>query len=311
MSAPATPRISRRPALPLIWVVPIVALLIAGWLVARQFRNRGPEITIDFASAAGIEAGKTPLEHKGVVVGTVTGVDLKNDLSGVTVTIRLTKAGAALARGGAQFWIVHPEVSFSGIRGLETLVTGVRLQVRPGTGAPTRHFRGLDRPPPIENPAAGRAFVLRADKLGGVAPGDPVYYRGVKVGTVETTRLADDATTALIRIRIYNAYVDLVRTNTQFWNASGVALKMSLKGVEVRMSTVQSIIAGGVEFATPGGELTPPALENTEYVLHSEPEKQWLEWEPHIPINPVESTPEAKGDSRGEVAHTLSQTAPK
>lgn len=309
MTTPATPRVSRRPALPLIWVVPLVALAIAGWMVARQFRDHGPEITIEFAAAAGIEAGKTELEHKGVSVGVVRGVTLKPDLGSVLVTVRLTKSGAPLARAGSQFWIVHPEVSFSGIRGLETLVTGVRLKVRPGTGAPTKHFRGLDHPPPIDDPSAGRAFVLRTDKLGGLSPGAPVYYRGVKVGIVETTRLADDATAAVARIRVYTPYVDLVRTNTQFWNASGVAFKVGLHGIEMRTNTLQSIVAGGVTFATPNGELAPPALENTEYVLHEEPEKDWLEWRPRIAIQPVESTPETpKPEAGTDVAPALGRT---
>ncbi len=308
MTTPATPRVSRRPSLPLIWVVPIVALLVAGWMILRQFRNRGPVITIEFAAAAGIEAGKTELEHKGVAVGVVKDVTLKRDLSGVIAEVRLTKSGATLAREGSQFWIVHPEVSLSGIHGLETLVTGVRLNVRPGRGAPANHFRGLDNPPPLDDRAAGRAFVLRAEKLGGISPGDPVYYRGVKVGSVETTRLADDATAAVIRIRVYTPYVDLVRTNTQFWNAGGISLRMGLHGVEVRSNTLQSILAGGVEFATPGGELAAPALENTEYILHSEPEKEWQSWTPHVPIHPVDSVPEeSKADAGIGAAPTVPQ----
>jgi paraquat-inducible protein B len=303
MSPPATPEVSRRPALPLIWVVPLVALLVAGWMVFRQFQNRGPEISIDFANGAGIEEGKTELQYKGVSVGTVKAVSLKDDLSGVTVTVRLTKSGRSLGRAGSEFWVVHPEVSISGIHGLETLVSGVRLNVRPGSGAPATHFRGLDRPPPIEDPAAGRAFVLVADKLGNLTPGAPVYYRGVKVGSIETTRLADNAAAALIRIRIYTPYVDLIRTNTEFWNVSGLSFKLGLSGAELRASTLQSLIAGGVSFATPDSPgLAPTALENTEFRLHDDPEKDWLTWRPRISISPVESAPEPpKAESTGEL----------
>jgi paraquat-inducible protein B len=307
MTTPATPRVARRRSFPLIWIVPVVALIIAGWMVVRQFRNRGPEITIEFANAAGIEAGKTELEHQGVGVGVVQDVSLKDDLSGVIVSVRLTRSGAMLARAGAQFWVLHPEVSFSGIRGLETLVTGVRLNVRPGRGAPARHFRGLDHPPPLEDPSVGRAFTLRTDKLGGLAPDNPVYYRGVRIGNVEATRLADDAIAALVRIRIFNPYVNLVRTNSQFWNAGGLSLKLGLGGLDVRMNTLQSILAGGVNLATPDGELAPVALENTEYVLHSEPAKEWLEWRPRIPIQPEESAPAAHKSAGTEIAPTIAE----
>jgi len=308
---PATPRISRRPSLPLIWVVPIVALAIATWMVARQFRNHGPEITIDFSNGAGIEAGKTELEYKGVSIGTVRSVALKNDLSGVTIKVRLTKPGAAVARAGSEFWIVHPEVSLSGIRGLETLMTGVRLKVRPGSGEAATHFKGLDHPPPIDDPSAGRAFVLRTDKLGDLRPGAPVYYREVKVGIVETTRLSEDATAAVIRSRIYNPYVDLVRTNTEFWNVSGVSFKLGLHGAELKTSTLQSLIAGGVSFATPGGDLSPTALENTEFILHDDPAKEWLQWSPRISIHPEESTPETpKPETGGELAPGVTTVVP-
>lgn len=293
MTEPALPRISRRPALPLIWIVPLVALVIAAWMVVRQYRDRGPEIVVEFATGGGVEAGKTELEHKGVTVGLVKHVALKPDLSGVEVRVRLTKAGAGLARAGARFWVVRPEVGLSGIRGIETLVSGVRLNVRPGGGEPATRFKGLDRPPPIEDPAAGRAFVLRAEKLGGLVPGSPVYFRGVKVGAVETTWLAENASAALVRVRIYTPYVDLVRTNTQFWNASGIAFKFGLSGAEIRTTTLQSIFAGGVSFSTPT-DFGAPALEGTEYVLHAEPDKAWAAWNPRIQVAPVESAPDAR-----------------
>lgn len=310
MTAPATPKVSRRPALPLIWVVPLLALAIAGWMIFRQFHNRGPEIAIEFANGAGVEAGKTELEHNGVAVGMVKSVTLKPDLSGVVIHLRLTKPAAALARTGSQFWIVHPEVSVSGIHGLETLVTGVRLKVRPGNGPTTNRFRGLDHPPPVEELSAGRAFVLRTDKLGGLSPGAPVYYRGVKVGDVETTRLADDASSALIRIRVYTPYVDLVRTNTQFWNASGIAFKLGISGAEFRTTTLPTLLAGGVCFATPDGNpLAPTALENTEYFLHEDVQKEWLRWEPRIKIHPIESAPEApRTDGSAQSAPSISQS---
>ncbi len=309
MTAAPTPKISRRPALPLIWVVPLVALVIAGWMVARQFRNHGPEITIDFANGSGLEPGKTELEYKGVSIGIVRDVTLKPDLTGVAVQLRLTKSGAAVAHEGSQFWIVHPEVSLSGISGLETLVTGVHLRVHPGSGALATHFKGLDQPPPIEERHAGRAFTLRTDKLGNVNPGSAVYYRGIKVGAAETTRLSADATVALIRIRIYTPYTNLVRTNTQFWNAGGFGFSLGLHGVEMQASSIQTLFTGGISFATPDRpEIAPPALEGTEFELHAKPEKEWLEWQPRIAIKPLDSAPESE-KRNGDGAPVLSPGA--
>jgi paraquat-inducible protein B len=277
----------------LVWIVPIVALAIGGWMVLREFRSRGPEIVIEFGDGKGVEPRKTTLEYLGVSVGTVTGVELKPDLSGVAVTLRLDRDAAGLAREGAQFWIVHPEIGFSGVRGLETLLTGARITGRPGKGAPATRFKGLDRAPPVENTESGRAFVLRSDRLGSISPGAPVFYREVKVGTVETSNLDQDGSGVLIRIRVKTPYVDLVRTNTRFWNAGGISFKLSLLGAELRSTSLESLLSGGVSFATPDTlPLAPVAPDGTLFSIDHEMQKEWLKWRPQIPIQVPNEAPE-------------------
>jgi paraquat-inducible protein B len=287
------PKISRGPRFPLVWIVPVVALAIGGWLVLRELRQRGPEITIHFASGSGIEAGKTGLVYKGVSVGTVQQVGLEKNLGGVLIRLRLQREAEAFAHAGSQFWIVRPEVSFSGVRGLETLIAGVQLNGRPGTGAPATEFMGLDRQPAPEEKQLGRSFQLRAGKLNSLTTGAPVYYREVKVGAVEASRLADDATEVLIRIRIYTPYVALVRTNSEFWSAGGATFKVSLLGAEVKSTSLEALFSGGVGFATPQNQnaLAPVAEDGAQFLLHDEPEKEWLKWQPQIPIQPIESEP--------------------
>jgi paraquat-inducible protein B len=293
MTTPATPRVSRLPTLPLVWIVPLVALAVGGWMIAREFQNRGPEITIEFAAGKGVEPRKTTLEYLGVSVGTVTAVDLKEDLSGVKVTVRLDQHAAGLAREGSQFWIVHPEIGFSGVRGLETLFTGARINGRPGTGASATHFSGLDRAPSVEKVEEGRAFILQAERLGSLSPGAPVLYREVKVGIVETSRLDYDGASVLIRIRVMTPFVDLVRTNTRFWNAGGVSFKMNLLGAEMKSTSLESLFSGGISFATPdSAPLSPVAPDGTLFTLHQEMEKDWLKWRPRIPITPPDQAPE-------------------
>jgi paraquat-inducible protein B len=299
MTAPATPKISRTPSLPIVWIVPLVALAVGGWMVFREFRHRGPEITIEFSEGKGVEPRKTMLVYQGVTVGTVTGVDLKEDLSGVRVRLRLEKNAAGLASEGAQFWVVHPEIGFSGVSGLETLFTGAKINVRPGKGPPATGFRGLDRAPPLEKVEEGRAFVLQAERLGSLSPGAPVFYREVKVGVVETSQLDTDAASVLIRIRIKTPYVNLVRTNTRFWNAGGVSFKMSLLGAELKSTSLESLFTGGIAFATPdsGRELAPIAPDGTLFTLHAEVDKDWLKWAPRIKITPPDEAPEPSAPS--------------
>lgn len=308
MSEITTPRVSRRPTLPLVWIVPLIALAVGGWMVFREFRHRGPLIEIEFPQGNGVEARKTTLEFQGVTVGVVTAVELKEDLSGVRVKLRLDQNAEAIAREGAQFWIVRPEIGLSGIRGLDTLFSGARITVRPGKGAPATAFKGLDKPPPLENAEEGRAFMLQADRLGSMSPGAPVFYREVKVGVVETSRLSDDAASVLIRIRIKTPYVDLVRQNTRFWNAGGVSFRLSLLGAEVKSTSLESLFSGGVAFATPDGgrALAPVAEEGATFFLHPEMDKDWLKWRPIIPIRPPNEAPDPSAPS-GPLAPLVKQ----
>lgn len=290
MNSLPPPKVSRAPMLPLIWVVPLIALAVGGWMGFRELSNRGPEITIDFTDGSGVEAGKTTLEYKGVSAGKVENVELKPGLDGVSVRLRLDRNAAALARTGAQFWIVRPEIGFSGVHGLDTLVSGVHLDVLPGSGPPAMKFRGLDKTPPPNITDQGRSFILQCDKLGSLTSGAPVFYRELKVGAVETSQLSGDSTAVLVRVHIEAPYADLVRTNSRFWNTGGFSFKVSLFGAELKDTSLESLVTGGVAFATPdAGPLAPAAPDGARFDLASEPDKEWLKWSPKIPIKSPEN----------------------
>jgi paraquat-inducible protein B len=286
MSSAPAPNVSHARAFPLIWVVPVVAAAIGAWMGIRELHDRGREITIDFADGTGVEAGRTVLEYKGVSAGTVVAVELRPGLDGVSVRLRLKRIASSLASSGAQFWIVHPEISFAGVKGLDTLVTGVRINVLPGSGALESHFTGLDKAPAPDVVDEGRSFILQADNLGSLTTGAPVFYREFKVGTVEASRLSEDSTSVLIRIHLDAPYGDLVRTSTKFWNTGGFNFKVSLfGGAQLKDTSLESLVTGGVAFATPDTPpLAPPAPADTQFGLASEPDKEWLKWSPKIPI---------------------------
>jgi len=303
MSANPEPRVSRASAFPLIWVVPIVAAAVGGWLAFRELHGKGPKITIDFADGSGVEAGKTVLEYKGVSAGIVEAVELKPGLTGVSIRVRLKENASSLASAGGRFWIVHPEIGFSGVRGLDTLVSGVRISVLPGTGPRALQFTGLDKTPAPDVTDQGRAFILQGNRLGSLTSGAPVFYREFKVGAVEASRLSDDATMVLIRIHLDAPYADLVRTNTRFWNTGGFSFKVSLfGGAELKDTSLESLVTGGVAFATPdGAALAPAAPSDALFTLASEPDKDWLKWSPKIPIKSPEAAlgPAPKGGILG------------
>ncbi|MET0261787.1 MAG: MlaD family protein, partial [Rariglobus sp.] len=281
----AKPKVSRGFHIPLVWLVPLVALIIGAWMLISEYRHRGPEIVIDFEDGSGIEAGKTKLEHKGVAVGLVRAVEMKPDMSGVTVRLRLDKSAAPLATEGAAFWVVQPEIGFGGVRGLDTLITGARINVRPGKGNRVDHFTGLDRAPLPRGRDGSRSFLLISDRLGSLNAGAPVFYREIKVGVVESSRLADDSASVRIRVRVDAPYADLVRTNTRFWNAGGFSFKVGLLGAELKNTSLESLVSGGISFATPDtNPLADIAKPGTQFELSRESDKDWLKWQPRISI---------------------------
>ncbi len=56
----------KRTRFSLIWLIPLVAAAIGAWIAITTIRNQGPEITVIFKSADGLEAGKTKIKYKDV-----------------------------------------------------------------------------------------------------------------------------------------------------------------------------------------------------------------------------------------------------
>lgn len=286
MTTPAQPLPAAKHSFSLVWFVPIIAFAVSAWLVHREFRARGPMLEIDFASGAGIQAGKTPLLHKGVTVGLVQEIALKPDLNGVTVRIELMAGAKALAAAGSEFWLVHPEIGLSGVRGLDTLLSGARIHARAGNGSATTRFRALDRAPINEDATPGRTFTLRTPTLASLNPGSGVYYREVRVGVIEQHALSPDSTHVLITLKIFEPYDRLIRPDTRFWNAGGISVKLGLTGAQLRSNSLESLVAGGVAFATPESSApAAPAAAGTVFDLHEEHDKAWLKWQPKIDLS--------------------------
>lgn len=269
----------------LVWVVPMLALIVGAYMIYKDVSGKGPRITIVFEEGAGLEAGKTILQHKGLAIGVVESVALTDDLSHVEAVVTLDGSAKGLAREGSKFWILRPKIGIEGVTGLDTLISGPTIQVSPGIGPLQKDFIAEKRAP-FEGSELGYHYVLRIDHLGSLNVGSPVLYRQVKVGEVTSTRLAPDASSVLITILVNSPYDQLVRADTVFWNASGIAMKVGLLGAKIQTDSLQSVLAGGIMFATPGkdGQLADLASANTEFPLHRESRDEWLEWKPSIPL---------------------------
>ena len=275
-------RVRRRRLVRWVWVVPLVAVAVAAWLVFKRIQDLGPEITVTFADGGGLRVGQTPVRYRGVQIGEVAGIDLSDDEKHAVVKLRLKKDAAHIAREGSRFWIVKPRVGWGTFSGLNTVLSGPEIQVIPGKAdAPEKkEFAGLDTPPAaIEG---GLHIVLRAERPKMRADA-PVYYRGVEVGTVQKLDLAPNALSADVHVIIYPRFAALVREGTSFWDVSGLNVKAGLlKGFDVQFDSLRAFITGGIEFATPPG--TRRAKPGMVFFLYNEPKPEWLAWAPKIPI---------------------------
>ena len=246
-----------------IWILPLIALLIGGWLAWRAYQDAGIEIDIFFPSGEGIQVNKTEVIFKGMTVGKVTGMELgsHDDQRGVHVTVEMDKRVEPQLRTNTRFWLVKPNVSLAGITGLETLVSGNYIAASPGDGEPARKFVALAEQPPMADTVPGLHLTLKADRLGSLNRDSPVFYKQIQVGRVKSYRLADDQSTVEVQVFIQPEFSSLVRKHTRFWNASGVSIDAGLSGVKVRTESLSSIVAGGIAFATPEHRKDSPATD--------------------------------------------------
>jgi len=251
--AKVTAKVGRSRWLSPIWSIPIVTALIAGFLVWHTYSQRGPTITITFRGAEGLTAGQSQLRYRDVVMGTVQDIALAPDLQHVTMTIRTTREAEPLLTQHARFWVVKPRLFAGSLTGLDTLLSGSYIQVAPSApgGEPQRHFTGLEDPPLLTTEEPGRTFLLRADRIGSISLGSPVFYRDIEVGQVLGWDFADMAESVTIHTFIRSPYDRYVREGSRFWNASGLSVQLGAEGVQFRLESVRALLLGGIAFETP------------------------------------------------------------
>ena len=265
----ATVRKSRHLRLSYAWLVPIVAAAVGGWLFYQTEIDVGPTIEIGFADGTNITKG-SKVVYRGVEVGAVQSVELDSGLQHVNVRAQLHKPAAGLAREGSQFWIVEPRVSVGQVSGLDTLLSGSYIQVAPGDGAEATSFVGLANPPVLSPGGGNLVIFLESDDAASLTVGSPVLYRGISVGEIAAVALPQDGSRVQLEAAIQPEHASLVRTNSIFWRTSGVHFDLQPLDPKIDISSVESLIRGGVAFATPGPS-GDPAGANALFELLDQP----------------------------------------
>ena len=245
---------SQRVRLPLVWLVPILAAIIGGWIAVRAILDHGPTIVVTFIDAEGIEVGKTKVRYKSVDVGDVKTITLAPDHRTVNVSIEMARFAKPFLVKGTRFWVVRPRLGASGVSGLGTLLSGAFIGMDVGKSEESeREFAALEVPPVVAGDTAGRQFVLEAADLGSLGVGAPAYFHHIKVGQISSLALNNDGRGVTLKLFVESPYDRFVTVDTRFWHASGVDLAVDAGGVHLQTESLTTILAGGVALEAPSG----------------------------------------------------------
>lgn len=232
-----------------VWLIPLGAALVGAWLVYQSLLSRGPEIVLQLEDAEGLEAGQTPVKVRNVPVGTVQALRLSDDYSGAIAEVQMDPDTEPLLVADSKFWVVKPRVGRRGVSGLDTILSGAYIQMRPGDAPePARRFQVLAQPPVTQPGVPGITIDLLSQGDNSLNVGDPVVYQGQTVGKIEAASFEPTAMRMRYRVFIESPYDELITENTQFWGRSGIEFRVSSEGVRVRAGSLEAILAGGVSF---------------------------------------------------------------
>lgn len=264
------PALHTRSGPSMVWLIPLVTLLVGGWLVYQTMAERGPTITVSFKTADGIVPGKTRVRYKNVDVGSVEGLTFSKDFSEVLLTLEISKSGERLIRRDTRFWVVRPRLSLREVSGLGTLISGAYIELDPGQGSAQSHFIGLESPPVLTTDVEGRKVMLIAPGLGSIDVGSPIYFQGIHAGEVLGYELGSDQHSVLIHAFINAPYDGMLKPNSRFWNVSGVDLSLTADGLKVETQSFESILFGGIAFESPATlEPVKGDVDGIVFTLHA------------------------------------------
>ena len=238
----------------LVWGIPIVAMLIVGYLGVRALLNRGERVTVTFTRAAGAKAGVTKVLYQGIEAGQLTKIEPNADGRRLDFHLRLVPAAKSGLNTNARFWLIGANPNFSDLSSLKAVVSGIAIGYAPGEGGePEDHFEGLDQAPLILPGDKGTRYSLAAHSLNSIHEGSIVLFHGQAIGKVIAIQFNDHKGFHL-QAFINQPYDSLIRRGARFWKISPLRLSFAGGGITANLAPLSTFLAGG----TSTWKLTPP-----------------------------------------------------
>lgn len=248
-----------------IWIVPFIALIIAGWLAYQYFSELGPEIRIVFPENQGLNAGQSQIKYRNVPIGTIKKIVLQEKGEGVTVIARMDKSATPYLNTNTKFWIVKPEVGVSGVSGLDTLISGTYIDMfARKEGEFKKSFTGLSQT--YRFTEEGMYIQLSAPSGYNVKKGTPVYFKNIQAGQVEYVYISLDGQSVDFTVFINQLYVPYVHRDSKFWVTSAVDINFANGRLDVNVAPVTYLVQGGIEFSSTGEDASDTVPD--KFVFH-------------------------------------------
>ncbi len=250
-----------------IWIVPVVALIIALWLAWQYYAKLGPQIRITFPKNEGLRAGQSQIKYKDVPIGKVTRIELSDDGKGVIVYARMEKMASEYLNETTKFWIVKPEVGVTGVSGLETLLSGTYIDMYAQKGSQSKEaFHGLAHP--FRQNTEGEYVMLRAPQAYNVIKGTPLYFRDIEVGEVESVAIDHHGESVEFAVFVNQAYLPFIHKDSKFWVMSTLDVDISSGGIDVNLAPFTHLIRSGIAFSSSGIDSNDTVPKNFTFYLY-------------------------------------------
>jgi paraquat-inducible protein B len=254
----------------LVWGIPLIALLIVGYLGVRALLNRGEVVTVTFTRAAGAKAGVTRVLYQGVEAGQLTKIEPNADGRRLDFHLRLVPAAKSGLNTNARFWLIGANPNFTDLSSLKAVVSGVAIGYAPGEGGePEDRFEGLDQAPLILPGDKGTRYSLRAHALNSIHEGSIVLFHGQPIGKVIAIHF-NSAKGFRLQAFINQPYDSLIRRGVRFWKISPLRLTFAGDGITANLAPISTLLAGGIDLEIDTtNDNDPQSPTDTEFPLYS------------------------------------------